>query len=101
MTVCLTVGATILHLTAVLVPSTNFTLTLVGAQITGSATAGGRLTVIERMKATVAVIASGANIMCTIAGIRVTRKRLVGIKRTSVAMITFNRNGSLMHSLRL
>ena len=62
MTVCLTVGATILHVTVVLAPSTNSTLTLVGAQITGSATAGiqatgGRATGIGRMGATMAVMA--------------------------------------------
>ena len=43
-TVSLTVGATILHVTAVVAPSTNFRLTTVGAQNTGSATAGIQVT---------------------------------------------------------
>ena len=93
-TVCLTVGATILYVTAVLAPSTNFTLTTVGAQNTGSATAG-----IQAIGGP--LMARGANIMCTMAEIPVTGKRLVEIKRTSVATITLNRNRSLTHSLRL
>ena len=122
-TVFLTAGATILLVTVVLAPSTNSTLTLVGAQITGSATAGiqaiggqlkitgsttadiqttgGRATGLGRLGASMAVMARGTNILGATVGIRVIGKRLVGIKRTSVIEITLSHNGSLTPSLRL
>ena len=100
-TVCLTAVATILLVTVVLTLSTNSTLTLVGAQITGSTPAGiqatGRRAIgLGGMKDTMAVMACGTSILGETVGIRVTGKRLVGIKRTNVITITLSRNGSLI-----
>ena len=120
-TVCLTTAAT--TLLVVLTPSTNSTMTLVGTQITGNAkagtqviagrpkvtgstaagiqTTGGRVNGLGRIGASMTVKARGTNVLDATVGIRVTGKRLVGIKRMSITTITLKHHGSLTHSLKL
>ena len=91
-TVRLTVGAKILTGTAGLTPGTNITLATVGIQDTGRWTVGTlatgrRATGIGRMVPIMTVLTRGANTIWMIAGIRITGKRMVGVKRTSVTTI--------------
>ena len=95
----LTPGAFTLNATVELTSSTNIVLVTIGVQDTGRWTVGASAT--ERRAAGTRRMTRGAKTMSVMAGIRVTGKRVAGVKRTSVTTNTTKRSGSVTPSSRV